>query len=85
MLVKTFKAFLLLQIGIERELVIPIHVRLLHLGERGIIVNHAEFMDLFITARCLPAKLVAGNVQDHLTPVFGNAKLLMYVLSYYIS
>ena len=63
-LTEPFKALLGLQIGVERQLVLTVHFRFLHLREGGVEVHGAELMDLLVRAGSLPAELVAGNVQN---------------------
>jgi len=67
--VEAFEAFLFLQPGVERHLVLAVDVGLGELWEHGTVGELAELGDFFVCARSLLAELVAGEVEDFETLV----------------
>ena len=53
------------QVSVERKLILTVYICLLHLREGGVVMQGAEFVDLFIGAGSLRAKLIAGDIQNH--------------------
>lgn len=62
--VETRKAFLLLEVGVERRLVGSIDVDFVETGKEGVEVGNAELLNLGVGSGCLSAKLVAGEVEN---------------------
>ena len=56
-------AGMLLEVGIEGQLVRSVHFNLAEAGELGIITECAELLDLLIGTLCLRTKLIAGEIQ----------------------
>ena len=61
---KALEALLLLQPREERKRVLAVDVRLVHLRERGVVMQGAELVHVVIRTRGLGTKLVAGDVQN---------------------
>ena len=62
--VESLKALLGFQVVIQRQGVLAVDVRLLHLLVGRLVVQGAERVDFLIRSRCLPAELVARDVQN---------------------
>ena len=63
-LIPTGEAFLLLEELIERVGIVAVDLYLLELRKLRAIGELAKLMDALVCARCLLAKLVAGEVED---------------------
>ena len=64
MILEALKTLLRFQVGVERQLIFTVYIRLLHLRKGRVVMKGAEFMDLFIGAGSLRAELIAGDIQN---------------------